>query len=86
MTEAEAANKARADEATKALDAQMAVQSANAITVISSKKKEIMDSLMPFTLEFSSLIVEKLTNHSPNPEQLEKAFSSAKLSEGKTNV
>lgn len=86
MTEAEVANKARAEEATKALDAQMAVQSANAIAVISSKKKEIMDSLMPFTLEFSSLIVEKLTKHSPNPEQLEKAFAVAKLSEGKANV
>jgi F-type H+-transporting ATPase subunit b len=86
MAEAEAANKVRAEEAIKALDAQSAVQSAKAVAAISAKKQEIMNALMPSTLEFASMIVEKLTQHSPNPEQLQKAFSAAQSTEGKANV
>lgn len=86
MAEAESANKARAEEATKALDAQSAIQSAKAVAAINAKKQEIMNALMPSTLEFASMIVEKLTRHSPSPEQLQQAFSAAQSAEGKANV
>lgn len=87
MAESEAANKARAEEATKALDAQTATQSAKAVAAITAKKQEIMNALMPSTLDFASLIIEKLTKHSPNPEQVRQAFSTAQSSEsGKANA
>ncbi len=80
IAEAEMTSKKRGEEAIKALDAQVAVQSANAAAAISAKKQEFMSELMPATLEFSSLIVEKLTNHAPSAEQLKHAFDMAKSS------
>lgn len=78
IAEAEANSKKRSEEAIKALDAQVAVQSANATAAISAKKQEFLNELMPATLEFSSLIVEKLTKHAPSAEQLKSAFDMAK--------
>lgn len=81
MAESEATNKVRAEEAIKALDAQTATQSAKAVAAITAKKQEVMNALLPSTLEFASMIVEKLTRHSPNPEQVQQAFSAAQSSE-----
>ncbi len=78
IVEAELASKARAEEAIKALDAQMAVQSANASTAIAGKKQEFMKELVPATAEFSALIVEKLTNHAPSADQVKRALEQTK--------
>jgi F-type H+-transporting ATPase subunit b len=81
IAESEVASKTRSEEAIKSLDAQVAVQSANASAAISVKKQEFLNELMPATIEFSAMIVEKLTKHSPNPEQLKQAFDLAKSSQ-----
>ena len=78
IAEAEAASKAQKEEAIKALDAHIAVQSANASASISAKKQQLINELLPDTLGFSSLIVEKLTNHAPSTDQLKHAFDIAK--------
>jgi F-type H+-transporting ATPase subunit b len=81
LAESEVASKVRAEEAIKALDAQIAVQSANANSAIAAKKQEFINELMPATIEFSSLIVEKLTRRSPSAEQVKHALESVKSSQ-----
>ena len=77
ITDAEVASKVRAEDAIKALDTQIAVQSANASTAILGKKQEFMNELIPATAEFSALIVEKLTNHAPSADQVKRALGQA---------
>lgn len=74
MNEAAIASKAQAEQSTKTLDAQVAVQLANATKNITEKKQELMANLMPQVSEFSAIIVEKLTNKKPSEEQLKKAL------------
>ncbi len=81
ISEAEVAAKARAEEAAKTLDQQIAVQSSNASIALAEKKKKFLDELMPSTVEFSSMIVEKLTGHAPSKEQVKAAVNNATLSE-----
>lgn len=78
INEASVASKQRADEASKALDAQIAAQSAKASTAIAAKKQEFLGELMPATVEFSAMIVEKLTSHAPTGEQVKRALEQAK--------
>ena len=78
INETEIASKARTEESIKDLDAQLTVKSAAAATAISAKKRELINDLMPATIEFSSLIVEKLTNRSPSVEQVKRALDVAK--------
>jgi F-type H+-transporting ATPase subunit b len=81
INDAEIVAKSRAEEATKALDQQIAVQSAKASTALIEQKKKFMDELMPATLEFSSMIVEKLTGHAPSKEQVKEAINNAKTAQ-----
>jgi F-type H+-transporting ATPase subunit b len=66
-------SKAQAEEAIKALDAQVAAQSLSASSAISVKKQELLNNLTPMTLEFTALIVEKLTQKTPSEEQVKRA-------------
>jgi F-type H+-transporting ATPase subunit b len=81
ISDAEIAAKLRAEDAIKALDQQIAVQSSNASAALAEQKKKFLDELMPETLEFSSMIVEKLTGQVPSQEQVKAAVNNAKLSE-----
>jgi len=80
INEAEVAAKSRAEDAIKALDQQITVQSSNASATLSEQKKKLLSELMPTTLEFSSMIVEKLTGHAPSQEQVKTAVNNAKSS------
>lgn len=70
LSEAEAATKAQAEAAIKALDTQLAIQAKASSSAIANKKQELLDALIPSTLEFASLITTKMTKKSPTPQQL----------------
>ncbi|MEZ5690905.1 MAG: hypothetical protein R3D71_04480 [Rickettsiales bacterium] len=77
IIESQLSCKTRAEEANKSLDEQIAAQSAKAAASISAKKTELLKNLTPDAMEFSSLIVKKLTNKSPSDSQLKTAFEKA---------
>jgi F-type H+-transporting ATPase subunit b len=62
ITDAMAAQKAKADKASKDMDQQIAAKLSDASAKIAAKKKELITALTPATEELTSLIVEKLTN------------------------
>ncbi len=78
ISEAAVDAKKKAEEATRALDAQIATQSANAAAAIAAKKQEFMSELLPATAEFSAMIVEKLTSRAPSGEQVKRALEQNK--------
>lgn len=75
MNEAEATSKARAAEANKALDAQVAAKLAHASTAIAAKKKALLEALNPATVELSKMIVEKLTHSKPSEADVKRALA-----------
>jgi len=63
-------HKAKSEQASKALDDQIAAKLKEADRRISAKKQELMEALTPATAEMTALIVEKLTQRSPNKEEV----------------
>lgn len=76
MSEAEANSKEQAVQASKALDAQVATQIANAAKNITAKKQEMLSALSPKVSDFSAQIAEKLTAHTPTEDMVKRAIQS----------
>lgn len=77
LSDAEDVSKSRSDEAKKALETQISIQLANATAAINAKKQELLKELMPSGAELSKLIVEKLTDQVPSPEQIKRSIDLA---------
>ncbi len=74
LADAEINSKEKAQSASKALEAQVATQLANASKNITVKKQELLSALMPEIAGFSSMITEKLTSRTPSVVQVETAI------------
>lgn len=77
LSDAEATAKLRTDEAKKALETQISIQLTNATAAINAKKQELLKEIMPSTAELSKLIVEKLIEQTPSPEQIKRSVDLA---------
>ncbi|MDX1975804.1 MAG: hypothetical protein SFT92_09060 [Rickettsiales bacterium] len=73
INDATQANNARIDQASKKLDAEIAVKLTEATKKIAARKQELLTSLSPATTELTALIVEKLLHVSPNSDAVKKA-------------
>lgn len=80
ISEAGIAAKEEAEKATRLVDSEVSAQLDGATAAINSRKQELLDGLMPSTLELSSLVIEKLTNRTPNAEQVKHAVNLASSS------
>jgi F-type H+-transporting ATPase subunit b len=74
MNEAIASQKHTAEEKAKELDKQIEKKLAAASAQISAKKTQMLTELIPTTSELVGMIVEKLTQQAPNPEQVHAAL------------
>ena len=70
VSDAVLAQKTAMEEATKELDADIAVKLASAERKIAEAKQKLTDALMPATAEITAMIVEKLTKQTPAPGKL----------------
>lgn len=61
LTEAALASKAKAEQASRDLDAQVARKLAEATQRITAKKQELMNALTPTAAELAGMIIERLT-------------------------
>jgi len=68
-------HKAGAEQQNKVLDKQLEQQLADAMRKIATRKKELIVALTPTTADLTALIVEKLTQHAPSSEQIERILN-----------
>ena len=70
LTEATLASKAKAEQASRDLDQQVARKLAEASQRIATKKKELMDALTPTAVQLAGMIVERLTQEKTGEDRL----------------
>lgn len=77
MADALGAGKASAEQAGKAIDQQIEEKLATASKQINDKKRELLTALAPSVSDLTSMIVAKLTQRQPSPEQVRAALHNA---------
>ena len=75
LTDATLASKAKAEQASRDLDAQVARKLAEATQRITAKKQELMNALTPTAVELAGMVVERLTENKVAQERLTTAVS-----------
>jgi F-type H+-transporting ATPase subunit b len=81
MNDAVADQKAKAEAKGKELDRQIEQKLAAATAQIEAKKTQMLAELAPAAVELTAMIVEKLTNRAPKPEQVAQVLN--ELSKGR---
>lgn len=83
LNAAAATGKTKAEEAHKAMDAQITGMLKEAGDKITARKKDLMQQLTPASAEMAGLIVEKLTKQSLSQDKIQSVVSGALKSYGK---